>query len=134
MKKYLSIGELSRLSGLSTHTIRFYESISVLKPAMRAPNGHRRYLHDDILWLEFVLRLKTTGMPLSEIKRYANLRSQGEETLSSRQLMLEEHRKHLAEKLTELTTCATALDEKIKIYQKMLAQTSLSTSTQRLKK
>lgn len=133
MKNFLSIGELSRLSGLSTHTIRFYESAGVLKPTTRAPNGHRRYLHADVLWLEFVLRLKKTGMPLSEIKQYAELRAQGENTVPSRLTMLEEHRKHLTQKLHELSVCASALDEKIQIYRNMLMQMPLSVTTQRTK-
>lgn len=118
----LSIGELSRLSGLSAHTIRFYEAAGVLKPAERASNGHRRYRSDDVLWLEFVLRLKLTGMPLAEIKQYALLRAQGESTLHARLAMLKLHRERLVAKMTELSDCANALDEKIRTYRKMIAK------------
>lgn len=55
---FISICELSRLSGLTAHTLRFYESACVLKPVVRAANGHRRYHSNDVLWLEFVLKLK----------------------------------------------------------------------------
>jgi DNA-binding transcriptional MerR regulator len=123
----LSIGELSRLSGLSTHTIRFYESAGVLKPAGRAANGHRRYHSDDVLWLEFVLRLKLTGMPLAEIKKYALLRVQGEMTLNPRLTMLKLHRERLVTKISELSECANVLDEKIRIYRKMIANTKVPT-------
>jgi DNA-binding transcriptional MerR regulator len=68
---FMSIGELARRSGLTTHTLRFYESAGVLRPAGRAANGHRRYRGEDVRWLEFVLRLKVTGMPLAEIRQYA---------------------------------------------------------------
>lgn len=118
----LSIGELSRLSGLSTHAIRFYESAGILKPAGRAANGHRRYRRDDVLWLEFVLRLKLTGMPLVEIKQYAYLRAQGETTLHPRLAMLKLHRECLVTKMDELSKCASVLDEKICVYQKMIAK------------
>lgn len=118
----LSIGELSRLSGLSAHTIRFYEAAGVLKPAERASNGHRRYRSDDVLWLEFVLRLKLTGMPLAEIKQYALLRAQGESTLQPRLAMLKLHRERLVAKMAELSDCANALDEKIRTYRKMIAK------------
>lgn len=123
----LSIGELSRLSGLSTHTIRFYESVGVLKPAGRATNGHRRYHGDDVLWLEFVLRLKLTGMPLAEIKKYALLRAQGEMTLQPRLTMLKLHRECLATKIAELSECANVLDEKIRTYRKMIAKAKVPT-------
>ncbi|HRX60552.1 MAG TPA: MerR family transcriptional regulator [Candidatus Competibacter sp.] len=118
----ISIGELSRLSGVSPHTLRFYEAEGILKPAGRAANGHRRYRREDILWLEFVLRLKLTGMPLAEIKQYAVLRAQGEETLQLRLAMLKLHRERLVTKIEELSTCARALDDKIHTYRQMIAK------------
>lgn len=119
---FISIGDLSRLTGLSTHTLRFYESAGVLKPIGRAPNGHRRYHNDDVLWLEFVLRLKLTGMPLAEIKQYAQLRAQGEMTLLSRLTMLKLHRERLVAKMAELSECASVLDAKIRTYRQTIAK------------
>lgn len=118
----ISIGELSRLSGLSPHTLRFYETEGILKPAGRTASGHRQFYGEDVLWLEFVLRLKLTGMPLAEIKRYAALRSQGEKTLQSRLTMLKLHRERLVTKIDELSTCACVLDDKIRTYRKMIAK------------
>ena len=83
----------------------------------RAANGHRRYHRDDVLWLEFVLRLKATGMPLAEIEQYASLRARGEDTLQERLAMLRLHRERLATHMNELTTCARVLDDKIRIYE-----------------
>ena len=120
--QFISIGELARLSGLSTHTLRFYEAAGVLKPVGRAANGHRRYQPGDVLWLEFVLKLKITGMPLAEIKRYAQLREQGDKTMTPRMAMLKLHRQHLVTKMAELALCASALNNKIEIYRKMIAK------------
>lgn len=118
----ISIGELSRMSGLSSHTLRFYEAEGILKPAERLANGHRRYHREDVLWLEFVLRLKLTGMPLAEIKQYAALREQGEKTLHPRLSMLKLHRQRLIAKINELSICADVLDEKIRTYGKMISK------------
>nr|WP_315464751.1 MerR family transcriptional regulator [uncultured Rhodoferax sp.] len=118
----ISIGELSRHSGLSTHTLRFYEAQGILQPVSRNASGHRQYDANDVLWLEFVLRLKDTGMPLAGIKQYAALRAQGEATLEARLAMLKLHRQRLASKIEELTTCAAVLDEKMRTYRKMLAK------------
>lgn len=123
----ISIGELSRLSGVSPHTLRFYEAEGVLKPAGRAANGHRRYRREDVLWLEFVLRLKVTGMPLAEIRQYAVLRAQGEKTLQPRLTMLKLHRERLVTKINELSTCAGVLDDKIRTYRKMIAKSRAPT-------
>ena len=118
----LSIGELSRHSGLSAHTLRFYEAQGILQAAGRNASGHRQYDANDVLWLEFVLRLKSTGMPLAGIKQYAELRAQGEATLETRLAMLKLHRERLVNKIEELTTCASVLDEKMRTYRKMLAK------------
>lgn len=123
----ISIGELSRRSGLSPHTLRFYEAEGILKPAGRTASGHRQYHSEDILWLEFVLRLKLTGMPLAEIKQYAALRSQGEKTLQLRLTMLELHRERLVTKLDELSTCVSVLDDKIRTYRKMIDKSQAPT-------
>lgn len=118
----LTIGELAARSGLSTHTLRYYESQGILRPARRAANGHRRYHAEDLDWLAFVLRLKTTGMPLAEIRRYAGLRTRGESSLEARLAMLELHRQRLATTMKELSRCAGALDEKIRTYRTLVAK------------
>lgn len=118
----ISIGELAQLTGVSAHTLRFYEGEGILRPVGRAANGHRRYHREDILWLEFVLRLKLTGMPLAEIKQYAALRAQGEKTMQQRVSMLQLHRERLAMKMNELSACASVLDEKIRTYGEMIAR------------
>jgi len=123
----ISIGELSRLTGLSTHTLRYYEAAGVLQPIGRAANGHRRYRSNDVLWLEFVLKLKLTGMPLVDIKQYAQLRTQGDATLSPRLAMLQLHRKRLLEKIAGLAQCANALDAKIRTYKQMISKSKAHT-------
>lgn len=119
--KILTIGQLARLSGLPAPTIRFYESVGVLRASARAPNGHRRYHAHDVLWLEFVLKLKVTGMPLAEIKRYADLRAEGASSLHQRLAMLELHRERLVAKMAELEACSSALSDKIRIYRDGIA-------------
>ena len=128
----LTIGELAQLSGLTTHTIRFYESAGVLKPNTRAANGHRRYQANDVLWIEFILKLKLAGMPLAEIKQYAGLREQGDSTLQQRLAMLELHRDRLAIKVSELSECSEVLDGKICAYRKLIVK-SLQPSRTRTK-
>jgi DNA-binding transcriptional MerR regulator len=118
LKNTMSIGELATAIGLSTHTLRYYEKLGVLKPADRAASGHRHYRADAVAWLDFVLRLKVTGMPLAEIRKYAELRAVGDASLQPRLTMLELHRKRLMSKIAELSENLTSLDSKMKIYRK----------------
>lgn len=117
----LTIGELAQHSGVSQHTLRFYEKAEVLAPATRAANGHRSYLASDVAWLAFVLRLKATGMPLAEIKQYALLRAQGEMTVPQRLAVLELHRERLVVNIQELSHNLAALDNKIGVYRQSIA-------------
>lgn len=121
--QFISISELSTLSGVSNHTLRYYEKAGVLAPAMRAANGHRRYLGSDVAWLAFVLRLKATGMPLADIRWYAVLRSQGDMTLPGRLAMLELHRERLVVNIHELSQNLSALDDKIGVYRQSMTAT-----------
>jgi DNA-binding transcriptional MerR regulator len=131
-KNTMSIGELSKASGLSTHTLRFYEKLGVLKPADRTASGHRQYRADAVAWLDFVLRLKITGMPLAEIRKYAQLRAVGDTTFRPRLTMLELHRKRLVSNIAELSENLAALDTKIRTYRKWL--TSPAKSAPKVKK
>lgn len=116
----LSIGALARHCGLSTHTLRFYEIEGVLRPALRASNGHRRYREDDVQWIAFVLRLKQTGMPLQEIRQYADLRTQGDSTLAQRLALLTQHRERLDRQMQALAASAEALDTKFSLYRQQI--------------
>lgn len=119
----LTIGQLARLLGLTTQVVRSFESAGVLTASARAPNGHRRYTDDDVLWLKFVLELKATGMPLSEIKDFRDLREQGNATLQARLAILDLHRQRILLKMKELLEHSSAIDEEIREYRKLLAKT-----------
>lgn len=62
------------------------------------------------------MRLKTTGMPLREMRQYAELRAQGEETGDARKALLERHRDRVCQNLTELEASLLLLDTKIETY------------------
>lgn len=110
-----SIGEFSRKTGLGIYTLRYYEHEGLLLPERTAAN-RRCYSERDVAWAAFILRLKETGMPIREIRRYAALRAEGADTLSARMEMLIEHRANLAAEVERLHTHMEALDVKIAFY------------------
>lgn len=111
-----SIGEFSKLTGLSIHTLRYYEYEQLIVP-MRNNNNIRRYSDKDIAWIDFIKRLKDTGMPIKKIKEYAKLRSKGDITLSKRMEMLIQHYGFLEKQISILQEHKEKLDQKIKYYQ-----------------
>ncbi len=112
-----SIGDFSKLTGLGIHTLRYYEQEGLITPERNAGN-RRRYSDKDLKWIAFIKRLKDTGMPIKEIRRYAKLRAAGDPTLFERMEMLVQHRQALNEQIAQLQEHKTKLDEKIEFYRK----------------
>ena len=106
------IGEFSRLTGLSIHTLRYYENERLITP--KRNSGNRRcYSDEDIIWIEFIKRLKNTGMPIKQIQHYAKLRAMGESTMNERRKILINHRETLKNQIEQLQEHMKKLNDKI---------------------
>ncbi|MPN22466.1 putative HTH-type transcriptional regulator [bioreactor metagenome] len=116
-----SIGEFSRRTGLSIHTLRYYEKEKLIF-AGRDEKGRRRYSEGDIAWIDFILRLKETGMPIRDIRRYAELRYQGDATMPERLRMLQKHRETIRGEIKKWETNLANMDRKIKTYEEGIAK------------
>ena len=112
----MKIGELAKRSGLTAHTIRYYERIGLLPYADRNQSRHRDYDASILTWIEFLGRLKTTGMPIRDMLRYAALRERGVGTEAERRELLERHRAAVRAHVVELQACLLVLDTKIAGY------------------
>ncbi len=116
----MNIKEFSKISGISAHTLRYYEKIGVFQEINRNYSGHRDFSENDILWAEFINRLKETGMPLEQIKKYAVLRQQGEHTADARMKLLKNHATALRKKISDEKLHLNKINDKIKYYEKIL--------------
>ncbi|MDI1342727.1 MAG: MerR family transcriptional regulator [Pseudolabrys sp.] len=112
----MKIGGLAKRSGLSAHTIRYYERIGLLPYARRDQSGQRDYDASILIWTEFLGRLKTIGMPIRDMRRYAKLREAGPATETERRELLEQHRQRVRAHVAELQACVLVLDTKIAGY------------------
>ncbi|MDD2704996.1 MAG: MerR family transcriptional regulator [Acidocella sp.] len=112
----MKIGELAQRTRLSAHTIRYYERIGLLPYADRNRSSQRDYDASILPWISFIGRLKTTGMSIREMLRYAALREQGAGTETERREMLEQHRERVRAHAVELDACLLVLDAKIDGY------------------
>ena len=119
-----SISEFSRLTNLGIHTLRYYEHENLITPKRNSSN-RRCYSDKDLAWIEFIKRLKDTGMPIKEIQRYAELRAEGDLTLNERMEMLTVHRESLNEQIKVLQEHMAKLDDKIDFYRQEIERTSL---------
>ncbi len=116
----MNIKAFSKISGISSYTLRYYEKIGIFQEIRRNASGHRDFTEKDLLWAEFINRLKETGMPLEQIKKYALLRQQGESTANARKTLLENHAAFLKKKISEEKRHLNKLEEKIDYYDKVI--------------
>ena len=123
----LTIQEVARQTGLSTYTLRYYERVGLIHPIDREQNTHRRYTEDDVGWIDFLTRLRATGMSIKDMQRYAELQRQGDETLPERVEMLKALRDQVEERIQELNEHLKLVYYKIEIYQQMVTEKELET-------
>ncbi|WHM38880.1 MerR family transcriptional regulator [Streptomyces sp. BPTC-684] len=111
-----TISEVSALSGLTAHTLRWYERIGLMPHVDRSHTGQRRFTNKDLDWLSFVGKLRLTGMPVADMVRYAELVREGAHTLGARQELLEQTRRDVVTRMAELQDTLAVLDHKIDFY------------------
>lgn len=129
METELSIQQAAAVTQLSTHTLRYYERVGLLAPVERSSSGHRRYSSQDIAWIHFLTRLRATGMPIREMQQFAELRRQGDLSLTPRRQLLEVHQKRVHQQLDELTQNLKVIQEKIQYYKKLEAENETNSCT-----
>lgn len=116
MVSRMKIQEVAKHTGLSIHALRYYEQAGLVTPVERKGNGHREYSADDLYRINFVLHLRSAGMPITEIKRYTDLAALGNATIVERLALLEAHQAAVEAKIVELTEHLTLIRNKITHY------------------
>ncbi len=115
----MKIGKMAEKTGLSENTLRYYEKKGLIR-VKRDRYQRRIYSEQDIAWVQFIQRLKDTGMLLRDIHRYAELRYQGDSTLVERMTMLQHHREYVLAQQRKWQEHLAKLDKKIDIYRHKL--------------
>ena len=118
----LTIQDVARATGLSAHALRYYERIGLIHPIEREENTRRRYTADDVGWIDFLLKLRATGMSIKDMQKYAALQRQGDVTLPDRVEMLQTLRDRVEAHIDELYANLKLIHYKIDIYQKMVEE------------
>ena len=114
----LSIAEAAEQTGLTAHTLRYYERDGLmLASPERSASGHRRYSEQDLNWIQLITRLRSTGMPIRDVRRYAALVRAGDGNEAERLALLKAHRERVESQVREVTGHLRAIDHKIGIYE-----------------
>ncbi|QNQ81135.1 MerR family transcriptional regulator [Lactobacillus sp. PV034] len=112
----LTITQVSKKFGLTTDTLRYYERIGLLPTVPRQKNGNRYYPQEIIDWIELVVCLRHSGVPIEKLIDYAHLLSLGDASLKAREKLLQEQLDNLKQKREELDNSIERLSYKIDLY------------------
>ncbi|MGH3769750.1 MAG: MerR family transcriptional regulator [Pseudonocardiaceae bacterium] len=111
----LAIGEVAEITGVSAHTLRYYERIGLVEVG-RDTGGRRVYDSDALARVVFVTRLRSSDMPIRDIARYLALVGQGEPTVPARLALMQAHRASIQTRLRDLEAALAVIDYKIVTY------------------
>ncbi|KAA0932073.1 MULTISPECIES: MerR family transcriptional regulator [Streptomyces] len=111
-----TISEVVAFTGLTAHTLRWYERIGLMPHIDRSHTGQRRYRNRDLDWLDLVGKLRLTGMPVADMVRYAEMVREGDDTYAERFELLEATRRDVRARIAELQDTLAVLDRKISFY------------------
>nr|WP_275983403.1 MerR family transcriptional regulator [Paenibacillus hamazuiensis] len=112
---YYTIGQVADLTGLSIHTLRYYEKEGIMPAVTRNESGIRMYSSKDIEALEFIGCLRATGMSISDIKHFV----QGSTSIDQRLVMLQKQKDNVTAQIDRLLSFQAMIDRKIDIYSSM---------------
>jgi DNA-binding transcriptional MerR regulator len=116
----LAIADAARVSGVSAHTLRYYERVGLIDGVSRAGSGHRRYTDSDLRWIEVLQKLRATGMPIRHVQRYAELVRAGDGNEAERLALLRQHRAEVRGRLAEVRRHLAFIERKIANYEEQL--------------
>jgi DNA-binding transcriptional MerR regulator len=117
----LSISDAARATGVSVHTLRYYERAGLMLDRVeRASSSHRRYTDGEIRWVVLLTKLRSTGMPIRRMREYADLVRAGDGNEAERLALLEAHRVAVRAQLEAMERNLAAIDHKVELYRERL--------------
>ncbi len=120
MEKTYTISGVAECTGVSIDTLRYYERVGLIHGVERLSNTHRRYTESDVQWIQFLLRLRATGVSIQQMLEYTRLQRLGESTLRERVAMLKAHYDQVEARIQQMQDYLVVLDYKITMYENTL--------------
>ena len=111
-----TIQQVADKTGLTAHTLRYYEKCGLIDTVERDEHGYRSYSQDDMARIQMLCCLRRTGMSIKDMQRYAILLRAGDHTTEQRRILLEKHRQEVEAQICELTEMLKIIDHKIDLY------------------
>jgi DNA-binding transcriptional MerR regulator len=122
MPHSLHIGEIATRTGRSVHAIRWYEAQGLVPGVERDGGGRRVYTEHHVGWLEFMDRLRGTGMSVAQMRAYTALVKKGSAALDERRALLRAHQARVLENIARWTEALTLIEAKLEFYDEWVAK------------
>ncbi|CAI3415982.1 MerR family transcriptional regulator [Enterococcus cecorum] len=116
-ERYYTISEVSEKYQISSSTLRYYERIGLLPNIPRQANGNRYFTDQLLNWLEMIICLRHSGVPIEKLIEYAKLIQKGDDTIATREALLREQLAELYQKRVNLQRSIQRLEDKIALYE-----------------
>jgi len=117
-----SIGDAAQETGLSVHTLRYYERAGLICRVRRGRGGRREYAPENIAWFAFLRRLRAAGMSIRTMHEFARLQQRGATSLSARLELLRDHQADLARRIAALCRMQDDIDAKVRDYERAVRE------------
>lgn len=112
-----TIGEISKMTGIAVHTLRFYDKKGLFNHIKRTSSGIRMFTDEELLTIKWINCLKSTGMNLNDIKRYLDMNQLGDSTLTNRLELFMEREDAVHKQIDELNRTLAMIQIKKWWYQ-----------------
>lgn len=115
-----TVKQISEITGISAHTIRFYDNEGLFPFISRDKNNIRLFSEDNLDWINLVHCLRDTGMPLADIKQYIELSNQGNSTAEERYNIILKQKEKSEQEIIKMQERVELLNKKTDYYKKLL--------------
>ncbi|TBL77496.1 MerR family transcriptional regulator [Paenibacillus thalictri] len=118
--KYTS-KQVSEKTGLSIHTLRYYEKIGLINGIERDENGYRLYSESDVAWFHIIKYYREMGMPINEMQQFRIKPEQGSSLTTARRQFMEQYRNKVIDQMKKLEETLVKIDYKIDLFKQLEA-------------
>lgn len=129
---YYSIGKVAAKTGLTVHTLRYYEKEGLLPFVRKSSSGLRMFSDNDLSWLSLIECLKETGMSLKGIKQYIDWFREGDSTLPQRLEMFKQQQLKVLAQIEQFQKYLQKIDYKVSLYEEAVKLGSLDKALKKL--
>ncbi|MEW4370207.1 MerR family transcriptional regulator [Paenibacillus sp. JQZ6Y-1] len=119
MKTTFSSKEVAAETGLSVHTLRYYEQLGLIQGVQRDDNGYRQYTESDIKWFQVIRYFRDMGLPIKEMQEFQSMPKNIPGSATARREFMEAYRIKVIEQMAELQDTLERVDGKIEFFKNL---------------